>query len=230
MMYQNAGGYANAGLSSMEMAAVEWLDGFYSLEHLLCARMWVMKLCPEAPLEVRFAALVHDSERHFPGGPSSTPSNGFDDPDYLFAHSTRSADFVEEWLRNRSPALDDGFIQRVRRLVLRHEIGGGWDADFVQAADSLSFLETLDWLTVDWVRSGRYTIEQAREKLDFTVERIRPSVAIAAALPLYERAVRALESAHNTTIDLQKRREIASSRRLLLGLPLGPEESEAPIR
>ena len=60
----------------------------------------------------------------------------------------------------------------------------------------------------------------------------KPSLAraIAAALPLYERAVRTLESAHDTTIDLQKRREIASSRRLLLGLPLGPEKAEAQIR
>lgn len=219
------GAYANAALTPMEMAAVTWLDGFYSLEHLLCARMWAMKLCPEASPELKFAALVHDTERHFPGGPSSTPSNGFDDPDYLFAHSTRSADFVEAWLRERSPMPDEAFIQRVRRLVLRHEIGGGWEADFLQAADSLSFLETLDWLTVEWVRSGRYTIEQAREKLDFTVERIRPSVALGHALPLYESAVRALDTAHETTIDLKRRREIASSRHLLLGLAHKPDQA-----
>ena len=73
----------------------------------------------------------------------------------------------------------------------------------MQAADSLSFLETLDWITVDWVRDGRYTIAQAREKLDFTVERIRPSVAVAAALPLYESAVRALDAAEGCTMDLK---------------------------
>ena len=83
---------------------MQWLDGFYQLEHLIATRMWAIKICPEASPEVQFAALVHDAERFFPGGPSSTPSNGFDDPDYLFAHSTRSADIVEEWLRNRSPA------------------------------------------------------------------------------------------------------------------------------
>ncbi len=210
--------YANAGLSSIEAKAVEWLDGFYQLEHLLCARMWVMKLCPEASREVKFATLVHDAERHFPGGPSSTPSNGFDDPDYLFAHSTRSANFVEKWLREYTPQPTEEFIKRVRRLVLRHEIGGGWEADFVQAADSLSFLESLDWITVEWVVSGRYTIEQAKEKLDYTVERIRPSVALAAALPLYEAALETLQSAQNTKINLEERRKLASSRSLLLGL------------
>ena len=189
-----------------------------------------MKLCPEASPEIKFAALVHDAERNFPGGPPSTPSAGFDDPDYLFAHSTRSADIVEAWLRDRTPPPDEAFIQRVRRLILRHEIGGGWEADFVQAADSLSFLETLDWITVDWVNSGRYSIAQAREKLDYSVERIRPSVAVAAALPLYENAVRLLDSAHETTIDLKRRREVASSRSLLLGLAVDPEDAGLSVR
>ena len=219
------GRYANAALTPLEDAAMQWLDGFYSLEHLVATRMWAVKICPEALPALKFAALVHDAERHFPGGPSSTPSNGFDDPDYLFAHSTRSADVVEDWLRSRVPAPDEGFIRSVRRLVLRHEIGGGWDADFVQAADSLSFLETLDWLTVDWVRSGRYTVAQAREKLDFTIERIRPSVALAAALPLYESAVRTLDAAAGCTMDLKKRRALASSRRFLFGLRDPPERS-----
>ncbi|MBI06318.1 MAG: hypothetical protein CMM54_04995 [Rhodospirillaceae bacterium] len=212
------GAYANAALSPLEQQAVKWLDGFYQLEHLLCTRMWAMKLTPEASAEVKFASLVHDAERFFPGGPPSTPGNGFDDPDYLFAHSTRSANIVEEWLRARTPAPEDNFIRRVRHLILRHEIGGGWEADFVQAADSLSFLDSLDWITVDWVKNGYYTIAGAREKLDYTVERIRPSNAIAAALPLYESAVCALDAAHESGHDLKKRREIAGSRRYLLGL------------
>jgi len=212
------GRYANAALSPLEKAAVEWLDGFYQLEHLLCTRLWAMKICPEASAELKFAALVHDAERFFPGGPSSMPQDGFDDPDYLFAHSTRSADIVEEWLRGRTPMPDEGFIKRVRRLILRHEIGGGWEADFLQAADSLSFLEVYDWLVVEWVKSGNYGIAGAREKLDYMVERIRPSIAVRPALALYESCLRALESADETRIDLKRRREIAGSRRLLLGL------------
>ena len=88
----------------------------------------------------------------------------------------------------------------------------------------LSLLETLDWITVDWVREGRYTIAQAREKLDFTVERIRPSIAVAAALPLYESAVRVLDAAEDCTMDLKRRRELASSRRFLFGLPIPQTE------
>ena len=216
--FTSEGAYANAGLSRLEQDAVKWLDGFYQLEHLLCTRMWAMKHSPEASPEGKFASLVHDAERFFPGGPPSMPGNGCDDPDYLFAPSTRSADIVEDWLRERTPAPDEAFIRRVRHLVLRHEIGGGWEADFVQAADSLSFLESLDWITVDWVRNGHYTIPEAREKLDYTVERLRPSVAVAAALPLYESAVCALDAAHEIKADLKRRREIAGSRQYLLGL------------
>lgn len=225
MEHSSVGRYANSALSTLEQDAVRWLDGFYQLEHLLCARVWAMKLCPEASAELKFAALVHDAERFFPGGPTSTPSEGFDDPDYLFQHSLRSADLVEEWLRARRPAPDEAFVRRVRRLILRHEIGGGWEADFLQAADSLSFLETFDWLIVEWVKKGRYGKAGAREKLDWMVERIRPPLAIGPALPLYETALRALDSAQESSIDLERRREIAGSRRLLLGLP--PEVAAA---
>lgn len=213
------GRYSNTALNPLEQAAVEWLDGFYQLEHLLCARVWAMKLYPEASAELKFAALVHDAERFFPGGPTSMPTDGFDDPDYLFAHSIRSADIVETWLRGRPSPPDEAFIKRVRRLILRHEIGGGWEADLLQAADLLSFLEVYDWLVVEWARSGIYSIEGVREKLDWMVERIRPPVAVGPALRLYEFALRALQSAHELTIDLKRRREVAGSRRLLLGLP-----------
>nr|WP_295463269.1 hypothetical protein [Mesorhizobium sp.] len=68
---------------------------------MLAAREWAIRLSGAAPPELRFAALVHDAERFIPGGPSSTLKSGFDDPDYLFAHSTRSADIVDRWLDER---------------------------------------------------------------------------------------------------------------------------------
>jgi hypothetical protein len=218
MFEEFEGRYADPKFNALELAAAEWLDGFYLLEHLLCTRAWTMRLRPDASPELRFAALTHDAERFFPGGPTSTPTNGFDNPDYLFAHSIRSADIVEVWLRRQQPTPDQQFIARVRTLILRHEVGGNEEEDLLQAADSLSFLESLDWLTVDWVRTGRYSIEKAREKLNWSVERIRPSAAVKAALPPYAAAVRCLEGSHGNSIDLQQRRVVAGDRRLLLGL------------
>ena len=94
-------------------------------EHLVRARDWVLELAPGASLELRFAALTHDIERHFPGGPQQDfAADEWDDPDYLFAHSTRSADIVQEWLEDAPEAPDESFIRGVRRLILLHELGG----------------------------------------------------------------------------------------------------------
>ena len=83
----------------LEARASEWIAPFSQAEHLVRARDWVLELAPGASPELRFAALTHDIERHFPGGPQQDfATDEWDDPDYLFAHSTRSADIVQEWL------------------------------------------------------------------------------------------------------------------------------------
>lgn len=215
-MIAPVGRYADPTLTALELEAVRWLDGFYQLEHLLCARAWAIRLMGGASAALKLAALVHDAERFFPGGPPGTPKSGFDDPDYLFAHSTRSAGIVDAWLAERRPHPGEAFARRVRALILRHEIGGDAEEDALQAADSLSFLQCFDWLVVDWVRAGHYTIPEAREKLDWMVARIRIPTAVKAALPLYARTVQALESAHLSTFDVAQRRKGAGDARLLL--------------
>ena len=57
MDYPVRGRYGNAALSPLEDDAMQWLDGFYQLEHLIATRMWAIKICPEASPEVQFAAL-----------------------------------------------------------------------------------------------------------------------------------------------------------------------------
>lgn len=212
------GRFADPTFSELELAAIDWLDGFYQLEHLLSTRAWTMRLVPTASAELKFAALVHDAERFFPGGPSGTPDTAFDDPDYLFAHSIRSGDIVEEWLR-KQPLASEDFIRRVRQLVLRHEIGGNMEEDVLQAADSLSWFDTLDWVAYDWANSGRVPLEKVYAKLDWMLNRIRPSNARENALDIYRDAIAALEGRNDVaTMDMTKRREIAGSKRILLGL------------
>lgn len=212
------GRYADPTFTHLELEATKWLDGFYQLEHLFNTRYWVIELTNGAASEaLKLAAITHDAERFFPGGPSGTPDAGFDDPDYLFAHSIRSADFIEKWLREQGPEGGEPFIRQVRRLVLRHEIGGGDEADILSAADGLSFLDIFDWLAVDWVRKGIFTPDGAREKLRWSIERIRPPRAIQLALPLYERAIATLASWETVDIDLEWRRKMASDRSYQLG-------------
>lgn len=212
------GKYADPTMTELEKAATIWLDGFYQLEHLLAAREWTIRLAGKASPELRFAALVHDAERFFPGGPSGTPQGGFDDPDYLFAHSTRSADIVDAWLSTRGEPVAPSFARRVRSLILRHEIGGNPEEDILQAADSLAFLSTFDWLIVGWVRDGHYTIAGAREKLDWMLSRIRVPAALTLALPFYVGIVDALEKAREHDLDRSMRRQLAGNRAFLMSL------------
>ncbi|CAH1649698.1 conserved hypothetical protein [Hyphomicrobiales bacterium] len=213
------GRYADPALTELDHKALRWLDTFYQLEHMLAAREWAIRLSAGGSPELRFAAIVHDAERFFPGGPTGTPQNGFDDADYLFAHSTRSADIVDAWLDKRSTPVPAAFRKRVRALILRHELGGDPEEDILQAADSLSFLSTYDWLVVGWVRDGHYTIAGAREKLDWMLNRIRVPAALRFALPIYVDIVRALDRAHESDVDISARRKLAGNRAYLLGLP-----------
>lgn len=213
------GRYRDASMTQLEQRATDWLSGFYQLEHLLSARAWAIRLAgPAVSDALKFAALVHDAERFFPGGPPNKPKDGFDNADYLFAHSTRSADIVDAWLAKQEKGLPAGFRRHVRALILRHEIGGNPEEDIMQAADSLAFLSTFDWLVVDWVASGHYTIAGAREKLDWMVTRIRVQQALALALPIYADIVAALENFAGAHVDTDIRRRLAGDKALLLGL------------
>lgn len=210
------GRYADPSFTELELAAIEWLDGFYQLEHLLAARRWAIRLAGEATPELRFAALVHDAERFFPGGPSNMPQDGFDNPDYLFVHSLRSADIVDEWLDRQNKHLSQTFRKRVRALILRHELGGNPEEDILQAADSLSFLSTFDWLVVGWVREGKYTVDGACEKLDWMLTRIRVPAALQLALPFYVDVVTKARQASELGLDVPRLRTLASNRAHLL--------------
>ena len=67
----------------------------------------------------------------------------------------------------------------------------GWpEADALQAADSLSFLEVNSGRPAAWVRDGRCDADEARARLRHMFERIKPERARAVAGPLLERAER----------------------------------------
>ena len=176
-------------VTPLEAQALEWIAPYSQAEHLVRARDWVLELDPQASPALRLAALMHDIERHYPGGPlQDFETAEWDDPDYLFAHSTRSADIVQRWLEELPEPPDAALVREVRRLVLLHELGGDHQADLIQAADSLSFLETLGDLAAGWVESGRCSVEKADAKLRYMRDRIRIPRARTWAVPLYEQA------------------------------------------
>ena len=149
----------------------------------------MLELDPAAGLALRLAALTHDIERNFPGGPAPDPTN----PDYARIHSERSARIVRDWLATEGASEDLATV--VTRLVAAHEVGGWADADLLQAADSLAFLEVNATRPAAWVRDGRCGPAEARGRLREMSDRIVVEQGRAAAKTLLEDAERRLEEA-----------------------------------
>ena len=168
-------------------AARRWVTESYPYNnyHLLKSLEWLDRLAPHASEAVRLATLTHDMERAFPG-PDQPVMTAFDDPEYLAAHSARSARIVGAWLRTQGG--DEELILQVEELIGVHEIGGWPQANLVQAADSLSFLETNIDLFLNMARTGKRTVSEVRAKFDLSYDRIQVPQAKRLALPLLEHA------------------------------------------
>jgi hypothetical protein len=157
--------------------------------HLERTLAWTIELEPDASEEVQIAALSHDMERAFPeGSPRWEADRGWNDPLYDIAHTERSARFVGDFLRDQG--VPEPSVREVVRLVLAHESGGWHDADVIQAADSLSFLETMGGPVARWVLDGRASTEQARGRIDHAAQRIRLGPARKIAESMLPRAMR----------------------------------------
>lgn len=169
-------------------SAFTWIEPYWNAEHLRRTYDWLLELDAEAPEALRLAALTHDIERHFPGGPTFDPGTMTpEDEEYRQAHSERSARIVGAWLRERdaSPEL----VAKAHDLIVLHEIGGTPDADLLQAADSLSFLEVNADLVRSWVDEGRCSGTRARQQLDRMLDRIQVEAARPQARSLHAAAV-----------------------------------------
>lgn len=182
-------------MSGLEAAAERWIADYFNARHLVRTRDWAVELSGGAAGEaVRIAALTHDIERREPGGPRLDPrTQAWDDPGYLRAHSERSAALVDAWLSEQRGSR--ALRIEVCVLIERHETGGPpADADLVQAADSLSFLEVNAHRARAWVAEGRCTPAQARAKLDWMLDRIRLPQARELGAPLHARAAAELSA------------------------------------
>jgi hypothetical protein len=171
-----------------------WLDSYSNAEHLRRTADWLRLLDPNASPALILAGLTHDMERAVPGSDrvDYDARHGPDDPTYNRHHSARSARIVSVWLRENEAPND--LIAAVARLIEAHEDGGWPEADLLQAADSLSFLDVNVDLLLSWLPTRRNHTgpREARQKLDYTFERIRVARARDLARPLYERALQRL--------------------------------------
>jgi hypothetical protein len=174
-------------------SATRWVLENYpqNSRHMTNSLEWLDRIAPGSVEAVRIATLTHDMERAFPG-PDHPIWNGDEDYDYYVAHSNRSARIVGEWLQTQH--CPEPFIHEVRELIKVHEFGGWPEADFVQAADSLSFLDVNVDLFLNYARAGRFRVDQVRAKFIYSHDRIRIPSVQTIARPMMDRAVERLEA------------------------------------
>ena len=185
---------------SLVDAASRWVIDCYPWNsyHLLKSLEWLDRVASDSGEAVRLATLTHDMERAFPG-PDSPVMKGLGDAAYNAAHAARSARIVGAWLRDHGA--DQALIADVEALIRAHEDGGWPDADAVQAADSLSFLDTNIDLFIGFVSSGKHTTQDVRKKFEYMYDRIQMPGAKALARPLLEQALARLTELEQGTED-----------------------------
>ncbi len=162
----------------------------YNRHHLLKALEWLDRVAPGSSEAVRLATLTHDMERAFPG-PDQPIVKTLSDPEYERRHSLRSARIVGAWLREQHAK--EALVEHVEALIVAHEFGGWPEADLVQAADSLSFLETNIDLFLGFVRSGKHPAHEVRKKFNSMFGRIQVPRLKVLAQPLVDRAMQQLD-------------------------------------
>jgi hypothetical protein len=172
--------------------AAAWIEQVHPHPyHLTRALEILLELDPGASEALQLATVTHDSERAFPDpDPPYDSARHFDVPGYLRFHQRRAAATTDRWLADN----DAPFVLRdqVRTLISVHEEGGWPEADLLQAADSLSFLETMVPLVEGWITKGRTGPERAFAKLQWMHDRIAPELVVAR-----ERAVPLLAAGHD---------------------------------
>jgi hypothetical protein len=168
--------------------ALGWIEPYWNAEHLRRTDHWLRVLDPGAHTALRLAGLTHDMERHFPGGPSEDLSNPPEaNMNYRREHAERSARIVTAWLRGERA--DEQLVREVGRLISLHEVGGDPEADLLQAADSVSFLEVNVDLPDRWVAEGRCDLARGLDQHRWMFERIRLDRARELARPFYDRTM-----------------------------------------
>jgi hypothetical protein len=175
--------------------ARSWVAPYWNALHLYRALDWLFLLAPQADLALRLATLTHDMERHFPrpDSPVMDARRGIPDRSYEAQHQERSARIVAAWLEEQGA--DPTLVRAVRDLVAVHEWGGWPEADLLQAADSLSFLEVNVDRFIAFGLSGErgFTPELVARHFRYMAERIRLPRARELARPLLAAALARLE-------------------------------------
>lgn len=167
----------------------------HGFKHLLRTAFWVKKLRPSADEALLVAAVSHDIERGFRNhdqySPIKNDAKGFKSEAHLAHHQGEGARIIGEYLEKIGASRE--FVDRVKMLVEKHEVGGNDDQNLLKDADSISFFENnVDhFLKSKVLETGK---DKVKVKFDWMFERITSDKAKQIAKDWYDKAIRELDS------------------------------------
>ncbi len=100
---------------------------------------WVLKLKPDADEALQIAALAHDIERAITGILEKDLDDYSKIHEYKQEHAIRSANITFDLLKKHQ--YDDNIIDKVKNLIINHEVGGNEEADLLRDADSIAYFD-----------------------------------------------------------------------------------------
>jgi len=158
------------------------------IKHFVQTVHWLKILSPDADEALLVAAIAHDIERAFrlKDVLEKKTSAGFTSIEFYRPHEERGAEIIADFLKHQN--VDDGFIERVKKLVSRHEEGGDDDQNLLKDADSVSFFETnVSLFLGEKVKEDGK--DKVKQKFDWMFDRITSEKAKQIAQPFYDKAI-----------------------------------------
>jgi len=155
---------------------------------------WLKELKPDADEAMEIAAYAHDIARAFRSADSikKFKDKELNDPMRIKEHQEEGVKIIGKFLRDNHYNEKDTL--KVENMVLKHEVGGNEESNFIKDADSISYLEINAPKHIEkWVPNlGK---EKVRRKFQWMFDRITSNKAKELAKPFYIKAIELLEKA-----------------------------------
>lgn len=166
----------------------------HSLKHFDRTVYWLLKLKPDADEAMQIAAVAHDIERAFKDPRRmevvKKSDKGFKDDHYLKYHPEKGAEIIGEFLKKEGASQET--IERVKKLISKHEVGGNDDENFIKDADSVSYFENNIGHFITRI-SEEVSKEKIKEKFNWMYDRITSPKAKEIARRWHKEAVERLD-------------------------------------
>jgi hypothetical protein len=140
----------------------------WNLNHAKKVLEITLRLKPNASKELKIAAFGHDIERSITGETDSKLKSMANYENYKKNHAKRCSKIIGDILLKHK--INAASIDKIKRIVLYHEVGGSPLINLLKDADALAFFE---YDVKQYMKFNNW--ERTKDKLLFTINRLSPS-------------------------------------------------------